>query len=45
MPSAATEDDVKKAALAHKRIAELVGDKQPTKVVYVPGRLVNIVVI
>lgn len=38
------EDDIKSAALAHEHVQQFVGDKQPTKVIYVPGRLVSIVV-
>lgn len=39
-----TEDDVKSVALADSHVAEYVGDKKPAKVIYVPGRLVSIVV-
>lgn len=38
------EEDVKAAALADEHVQQFVGDKQPTKVIYVPGRLVSIVV-
>lgn len=34
---------IKKQALAHENVAKFVGDKEPAKVIYVPGRLVNIV--
>jgi leucyl-tRNA synthetase len=37
-------DEIKKLALAHDNVAKFVGEKEPTKVIYVPGRLVNIVV-
>ncbi|MFZ1812624.1 MAG: class I tRNA ligase family protein [Candidatus Saccharimonadales bacterium] len=36
--------DIEAAALSHERIVELLGDKKPARVIYVPGRLVNIVV-
>ena len=35
---------VKAEALKHENVAKFVGDKKPAKVIYVPGRLVNIVV-
>jgi len=40
----ATEDTVKELALAEDNVMTFVGDKKPTKVIYVPGRIVNIVV-
>ncbi len=42
--SDATEEQIKAAALADPRIAELLAGKQIVKIVVVPGRLVNIVV-
>jgi leucyl-tRNA synthetase len=39
-----SEDDTKKEALADKNVQLFVGNKKPTKIIYVPGRLVNIVV-
>jgi leucyl-tRNA synthetase len=41
--SDSTEEDVTRAALENERVIEHVGVKKPTKVIYVPGRLVNIV--
>lgn len=38
------EDDIKQAALADKKVQSFVGNQKPAKVIYVPGRLVNIVV-
>ena len=38
------KDDVEKLALENENVAIFVGDKKPTKVIYVPGRLVSIVV-
>lgn len=38
------EDDVKAAAMADSNVQKFITDKKPTKVVYIPGRLVNIVV-
>ena len=40
----APEDAVKALALEHENVAKFVGDKEPTKVIYVSGRLVSIVV-
>ncbi|WAL65639.1 leucine--tRNA ligase [Amycolatopsis cynarae] len=39
----AATDAVKAAALADEKVAALVGDKTPRKVIVVPGRLVNVV--
>lgn len=39
-----SEDEIKDAALAHENVAKFVGDQKPAKVIYVPGRLVSIVV-
>ncbi len=38
------EEEVKMAALAHERVASYVAEKEPTRVIYVPGRLVSVVV-
>ncbi len=38
------EDAIKSQALAEENVQAFVGDKKPAKVIYVPGRLVNIVV-
>lgn len=40
----ATKDDIEAAALAHERVQEFLGGNAPKRVIYVPGRLVNIVV-
>ncbi len=40
----ASEDDVKSQALANENVAKFVGDKEPLKVIYVPKKLVNIVI-
>ena len=40
----ASEDDVKSAALAEENVLRHLGDKKPTKVIYIPGRLVSVVV-
>jgi leucyl-tRNA synthetase len=39
----ASRDTMVNAAMAEPKIAELVGGKEPSKIVVVPGRLVNIV--
>ena len=44
LPKGTSEDDARALALASERVQEHVGDKTPTRVIYVPGRLVNIVV-
>lgn len=36
-------EEVTSLALAHENVAKFVGDQEPTKVLYVPGRLVSIV--
>jgi leucyl-tRNA synthetase len=40
-----SEEEIKKLALENENVKNFVGDKKPTKVIYVPGRLINIVVI
>jgi leucyl-tRNA synthetase len=44
MPIAATEEEIKEAALGSSKIRELIGDKTIRKVVVIPKKLVNIVV-
>ncbi len=44
MPADVTEEAAREAALADENIQRHVGDKGIRKVIYVPGRLVNIVV-
>ncbi|MFZ2836589.1 MAG: leucine--tRNA ligase [Candidatus Saccharimonadales bacterium] len=39
-----TEDAVKEQALTEPNVVKFLENKQPTKVIYIPGRLVNIVV-
>ncbi len=43
LPAGASEDDARAAALALPRVAEQVDGKTPRRVVYVPDRLLNIV--
>jgi len=40
----ASEDDIKSQALAHENIVKHLGGKEPVKVIYVPKKLVNVVV-
>ena len=40
----ASEDEIKTAALAVENVQSFVGNKKPARVIYVPGRIVNIVV-
>ncbi len=39
----ANQEDIKAAALTQENVAKFVADQKPTKVIYVPGRLVSIV--
>lgn len=39
-----TKEDVEALALANERIQEYIAGKKPARVIYVPGRLVNVVV-
>ena len=39
------QDEIKRLAMDLDNVAKYIGNKKPTKVIYVPGRLVNIVVI
>lgn len=39
----ASQDDIQAEALASENVRKVVGDTSPAKIVYVPGRLVNIV--
>lgn len=38
------EDEIKQKALADENVQKFVGSQKPAKVIYVPGRLVNVVV-
>ncbi|MDB5176991.1 MAG: LeucinetRNA ligase [Candidatus Saccharibacteria bacterium] len=40
----ASKEDIESLALAHDNVQVFIGDKQPNKVIYVPGKIVNIVV-
>lgn len=42
--SETSEDEVKKAALADEKVAGLLAGKEPAKIIYVPGRLISIVI-
>lgn len=44
MPTDSDEETVRAAALSDEKIAGILGDKKPAKVIYIPGRLVNIVI-
>jgi len=44
VPVGTTEDEIKQQALGNDNVKVFTGNKKPTKVIYVPGRLVNIVV-
>lgn len=38
-----TEDEIKNLALDNAHVKEFIGNKKPARIVYVPGRLINIV--
>jgi len=40
---ASDPENIKSLALAHDNVAKFVGDQKPAKIIYVPGRLVSIV--
>jgi leucyl-tRNA synthetase len=40
----ATQEEVTSKALEQENVTKFIGDKKPAKVIYVPGRLINIVV-
>jgi len=40
----ASEEAIKEAALTSENVVKFVGGKKPAKVIYVPGRLINVVV-
>jgi leucyl-tRNA synthetase len=44
VPASASEDEVKSAALADDKVKSFTEDKAVKKIIYVPGKLVNIVV-
>lgn len=44
LPSGVSEASAKKAALSHEKVQSYLQNKQPARVIYVPGRLVNVVV-
>ena len=44
LPVDASEDDALARALASERVANWVEGKEPRRVIYVPGKLLNIVV-
>ncbi len=44
MPADVSQEDAQATALADEHVMQFTGGKSPTKIVYVPGRLVSIVV-
>ena len=44
VPASITEDEARETALASPRLAVHLAGKQVRKVIYVPGKLVNVVV-
>lgn len=39
----ATKEEIEALSLEHENVAKFVGEQKPAKIIYVPGRLVNIV--
>ena len=44
LPADTSEEDIKKAALESENVVAHIGDKEPLKVIYIPKKLVNLVV-
>jgi leucyl-tRNA synthetase len=44
LPTDTDGEAIKQQALAHDNVTKFIGDKKPAKVIYIPGRLVNIVI-
>ena len=44
LPVDVTEDQARSQALSLPKVAETLGGRDPRKVIYVPGRLINIVI-
>jgi leucyl-tRNA synthetase len=44
VPKNSSEDEITKQALENDNVKTFVGNKKPAKVIYVPGRLVSIVI-
>ena len=44
VPASITEDEARRLALGRERVQAHLGGREPAQIVYVPGRLVNIVV-
>lgn len=44
LPKDTSDDDVKAQALAAENVARFIGDSEPLKVIYIPGKIVNVVV-
>lgn len=44
MPADVSQEEVEKAALAEENVQKFVGNKKPARIIYVPARLLNIVV-
>ena len=43
LPAGVTEDNAREAALAREAVQKILAGREPRKVIYVPGRLINIV--
>ena len=44
LPRLASDDDARRAALSEQSVKALVGEKMIKKFVYVPGKIINIVI-
>ena len=43
VPTDLNQPEIEKIALKHENVMKFVGDKKPKKIIYVPGKIVNIV--
>ena len=44
VPKTISGEEIKKLAQTNENVVKFIGEKEPTRIIYVPGRLVNIVV-
>jgi len=44
VPASITEEEARRIALDRANVRRHLGDRQPQRIIYVPGRLINIVV-
>ena len=44
VPTSISQEEIEKLALEHENVAKFVGSQSPKKIIYVPSRLINVVV-